>query len=1267
MENVRKIWCALLIVMLLSLGTIFPVNVVDTETISRETATSEDLSGVTDDTNLRSEFVLGEIIVKFRRSIFVGSKEGIVTVGFGSIDELNDRFKVTEIERVFVTEAPVLSNIYKLTLPKNADILSAVGSYEAYPEVEYAEPNYIYNVSLVPNDPDYWQQWAHQNIQSELAWDIERGDSNVVIAIVDTGVDWDHSDLAANIWSNSGEVPDNDIDDDNNGYVDDVRGWDFVDVPPDLSPMLQPAPGEDGTVRDNDPMDFNGHGTHVSGIAAAVTNNGIGIAGTSWNIRIMPVRAGYETVYGLGALLVDDAAAAIIYAVDNGANVISMSWGDSGSSDLIKDAIDYAYAKGAVLVAAAGNDNSISRIYPAGYDNTIAVAATTSSDDKASFSNYGSWVDVSAPGVNVYSTLFNDTYDSWSGTSMATPFVAGLAGLVLSKNPAFTNEKVRNVLRSTTDSVISSVYIGLGRINSYKAVLRDSILIANLHSSLNDATIGGVIDIRGTVNGTGFESYEVEYGLGIYPLSWTQIGPTYYELVVNNTLATWDTSSTTEGVHTIRLTAVDASGQKTVDMAVVTIDNSYITYPVDDDFLRAGDTIVITGTANGPYFQSYTTEYGEGSSPTTWTSEEIVLTNGGTVPVIDGVLATWDTSVITQANYYTLRLTVNLGSYNGTDYVTIVLDPDYQVGWPKKVPYRLVSTSVAVGDIDNDGDLEIIAGETGFGTPYGRNVYAWHHDGTDVSGWPKTNVASECITSSPALGDIDGDGDLEIFVGTEGGQVEAWHHDGSVVAGWPITTGGNVQSSPALGDIDADGDLEVVVGSWDGYVYAWHHNGSNVTGWPKTTGGRILSSPALGDIDGDGDLEVVVGSADYKVYAWHHDGSTVTGWPKVTGDHVDSSPALGDIDDDGDLEIFVGSWDGHVYAWHHDGTTITGWPKAVDGWAISSPALGDIDGDGDIEIVYGSWHGVIYAWHHDGSNVVGWPIDFASKLWPGASPVLGDIDGDLDIEILIASDKLSAWHHDGSTVTSFPKIIPTGEKWFFVYVEGSSPVLADLDKDGDIEIVLGNEGIFGGEGRLFVWDLNATYRQQTMEWPMFHHDERHTGLYSPPVHDVAVTNVVPSKTVVGQGYSISINVTVENQGDFTETFNVTLYANTTVIDTHVNVTLTSRTFTVVTFTWNTTGFAYDNYTISAEAILPPPIIDVDPTDNLYINGFVIISLPSDINGDRIVNALDLRALGNAYGSTPISPNWNPEADINNDLIINVIDLEILGKNYGKTA
>ena len=485
-----------------------------------------------------SDFVPGELLVKFKPGISVKpsvSAKGIATTGYSSIDKLNEQYNVTSLEKVFKTakksfakEILYLTNIHILKLPADADILAVVEAYQKDPNVEYAEPNYIYHTSIItPNDPGFVYQWAlnqssDHDIDAPEAWDIARGNESIVIAIVDTGVDWDHPDLATNIWNNSDEILDGN-DTDGNGYIDDVGGWDFVN-------------------NDNNPMDDNGHGTHCAGIASAVTNNSVGIAGVCWNCTIMPIKGLNSEGSGSNT----DLSNAIIYAADNGADVISMSWGSYSSSNLLKDALNYTYNKSVILVAAAGNYYPIgtcSKHYPAGYDNVIAVAATDSSDARASFSNWGSWIDVAAPGIEIYSAYWNDTYATLSGTSMSCPFVAGLTGLILSKTD-FSQEEIRTILRSTTDNLSSNKYIGIGRMNAYKAILRNSTPIASINSYLDDAFVRGTVNITGTANGIVFQNYSLYYGKGIYPTNWVLMHDSDTP-VTDGILASWNTSVST--------------------------------------------------------------------------------------------------------------------------------------------------------------------------------------------------------------------------------------------------------------------------------------------------------------------------------------------------------------------------------------------------------------------------------------------------------------------------------------------------------------------------------------------------------------------------------------------------------------------------------------------------------------------------------------------------------------------------------------------------
>jgi len=304
------------------------------------------------------------------------------------------------------------------------------------------------------------------DIDAPEAWDSETGDSDIIIAILDLGVDYTHPDLVDNLWINEDEIPDNEEDDDENGYVDDIMGWDFGN-------------------KDNDPKDEYGHGTICVGVAGAVTDNGIGIAGVGWDCKIMPliVLGPHGGVTGI--------LNGIEYAVDNGARVISMSFTTTTHMQVLEDTINYAASEGVISVAAAGNSGETEERYPAAQDNVIAVAGTNHNDEKMNFfdehyeewiiSNYGDWVDVAAPAVNIYSTMptyhvsmnddgYQQDYDYGTGSSYACPLVAGIAGLILSKNPHLSPEEVKTIICNNVDPYISDVYIGSGRVNANKAL-----------------------------------------------------------------------------------------------------------------------------------------------------------------------------------------------------------------------------------------------------------------------------------------------------------------------------------------------------------------------------------------------------------------------------------------------------------------------------------------------------------------------------------------------------------------------------------------------------------------------------------------------------------------------------------------------------------------------------------------------------------------------------------------------------------------------------
>ena len=353
------------------------------------------------------------------------------------------------------------SQVYKIKLQDNQNIDQVLKELSSNPDIEYAEPNFTEKLQAVPNDQLFQLQWALSNsgqsvqavygnsgadIKAESAWDICRGTSGVIIAVLDTGVDYTHADLAKNMWVNSKETAGNGVDDDGNGYRDDYHGWSFFD-------------------QNDNVMDTNGHGTACAGIIAAEANNGIGIAGVCWGAKIMPLKV----FPGSSEYTTDEMCTrAILYAVDNGAKIISASWGSHNNSALLNDAIKYAADRGVVCIFSAGNDNSSQPYYPASNPLAISVGATDNRDRRAPTSNYGAWVDVFAPGVGIYTTLPGNTYGSKSGTSMSCAYVAGVVGLILSQNPNISPADVKQIVKLRSDRVSDPLVTG--RINAYLAV-----------------------------------------------------------------------------------------------------------------------------------------------------------------------------------------------------------------------------------------------------------------------------------------------------------------------------------------------------------------------------------------------------------------------------------------------------------------------------------------------------------------------------------------------------------------------------------------------------------------------------------------------------------------------------------------------------------------------------------------------------------------------------------------------------------------------------
>jgi subtilisin family serine protease len=364
--------------------------------------------------------------------------------------------------------------VSQVVVNPGVSVQEAAQRFNSLPEVEYAEPNIILHTEMVPNDPFFVgrQKWYYDLINAPKAWDVEKGEPNIAIAVLDTGADITHPDLKDNIWTNPAEIPGNGIDDDANGCVDDVHGCSFSETSTSC-PAEQPGPNANIA-------DDNGHGTFVSGVAAASGNNGTGVTGMAPNVKVMPVKV--LDCEGAGSALA--ATQGILYAAKSGAKVINMSFGADEDSLTIRAAIAEAHDRyGVVIVAAAGNEGKSSIAFPARDEQVIAVAASDhkNPDNKASFSNWGPQVTVAVPGVDIASTLptkfcgpgwscvSGQPYALGSGTSFSSPMVAGAVALILSKGPPMSPDAVKNRLVSTAVDLPDGPYTswdGAGRLQA---------------------------------------------------------------------------------------------------------------------------------------------------------------------------------------------------------------------------------------------------------------------------------------------------------------------------------------------------------------------------------------------------------------------------------------------------------------------------------------------------------------------------------------------------------------------------------------------------------------------------------------------------------------------------------------------------------------------------------------------------------------------------------------------------------------------------------
>jgi len=880
---------------------------------------------------------------------------------YQELNNLVTEYRITEIGKAFQLQDPKLEKIYTLIFTDTARTEQLINSLQQLPYIEYAERVPLYKAYLTPNDL-HPNQWYFSTIQAESAWDISTGSASVVIAVVDDAVRITHEDLAANVWINPGEIPGNSIDDDNNGYIDDINGWDAADNDNDPNPV---SPTNSSFT----------HGTHCSGIAAAATDNSTGIASISYNVKVMAVKTA-KTGNGLLAY----AYQGVSYAIAAGADIISMSWGSGSYSTTYQMLFDYANSQGIVLVAAAGNSNSSSPHYPASYNYVISVGATDSNDERASFSNYGSTIDVMAPGQSIWSTLAgsNSSYGYLNGTSMACPLVSGLAALMLSHDPSLSPEDLENCLKSGCDNIDAQnpSYIGqlgAGRINAYNTLLCLGAIKADFTVDYNQICPGVAVQFTDiSINSP--TSWQWSFSGGT-PSTSTNPNPTI----------TYNTG----GAYDVTLIATNANGSDTITQT------AYITVGLPAGTMSGTTTIVTGGNAQlkvdligkPPWSITYsdgTTLYNVNNitstpnfitvSPTTTTTYTLTAvsdtdcagtTSGSaTITVIAAVsgciqVKSFQKISDTQGNF--------IGILNNVDEFGIALD--------------------TIGDLDSDGILELVAsaywdddGGTNRGAVW---ILFMNNDGTvntqqkisDIQGnFTGTLDDNDSWGASVcALGDLDGDGIPDIAVGThrddDGGtdRGAVWilflNTDGTVKSHQKISDiqgnfTGTLDNSDffglsvaSLGDLDGDNIVDIAVGA------RWDDDGGTNRGavWILflNTDGTVKSHQKISDIQGS-----FTGTLDNE----DRFGMHVEGIGDLDGDGINDITVSANYDDDGGTNkgavwILFLNTDGTVKSYQKISDTqgnFTGILDDNDLFSQSVCTVGDLNNDGIVDIAVGA-------------------------------------------------------------------------------------------------------------------------------------------------------------------------------------------------------------------------------------------------------------------------------------------------------------------------
>ncbi len=956
---------------------------------------------------------------------------GVIRTGIKSIDALADKYQIVDLKQAhpYLTDYNLndkglyLQNTYRFILASDDNIDAACTALHKDASLIYAELEAINRQKFVPDDPMLSQQYAHPLLQSFEAWDYVTGSHDIIVAITDSGVKWNHPDLMGNIWINPAESPGMSINwtqgtilggdgqdaGEGGGKIDDLVGWDFVN-------------------NDNNPIQTyatNDHGTHVAGCAAAMGNNGIGVVGTAPNVSILSCKGAPNNAPSQGVQYAYDQ---VLYSGQIGAHVINASWGGPGNGAYPNSIVNHVTLLGSTFISAAGNANLEHgpgyHDYPADCDNALNVAATNHSDIKADFSDFGEPIDICAPGDNILSTIIGGSgYASYSGTSMASPVAAGVAALVKSLHPTMSSLDLRNRLMMTADPIddINPNYagkLGTGRINSFTATMYDKIpYIVKEELVITEISgDGDGVPNPGETIGMNIKLGNIMTGLGIL----------------------WKNAS-------------DLSASLRTNYPGVTIIDSVSAFG-QSGYLYAGSS---AWNANQYTFSTIA------DLPSEPIPFELMVTSNGD-----------------QAYPYHKVIPFSIS-------LSLV-----QAGWPFDTGGASSSSPILV-DITGDGKLETVFGDQA------GNIDIVNTAGVSVLANFPLNLGSN-VVGSIAMGELVADGHHDFAASLANNNIVAFNSTGALLFSQPA--GGTLRSGPAIANVISGSPAKVVALAQNGSLHVLNSDGTYLPNFPAALGGAFLASPAVADLNGDGNHEIIACALSGQLHAIDPlTGQNIAGFPVQLNGGSQNAITIANIDGDAYPEILVAtSSSGLLYAINHDGSIL--FEKTIGGQIKTSPIVADVNNDNVKEIILIAGNGNIYVMNGAGVNLPGTPIIVDSAV--ECTPVVARFDYGSDNAGIIFGDTTGRLHSvriDGSESPNFPILLNGNLK--------VSAALADIDDDGDLDIVIPDNGGY------YVMDIKRPY--QSIEWACYTGSYGRAGnVYSPTANEDLVIDAF-STTLLG--------------------------------------------------------------------------------------------------------------------------------------------------------